>query len=156
VVKLIALLKKCGVVLMLSWLCAVIFNAVMPQGVGFMPDELLKPLWRPATILDTWELFKNGAMFIDSRSSQEYEQGHILWAFNFSPMQAEMMGDMLAPAMVKDQEIVVYGRTASRWPAAVVAQMMRKKGFHKIYVMDASFEQWAQAGYPHNAEAYTP
>lgn len=155
-VKIIALLKKCGVVLLMSWLCAVLFNAIMPQGIGFMPEELLKPLWRPATLFDSWRLFNDGAMFLDSRSSQEYEQGHILWAFNFSPLQAEMMGDMMAPALVKDQAIVVYGRTASRWPAAVVAQMMRNKGFHNIYVMDASFDQWVRAGYPHNTEPYSP
>lgn len=155
-VNVLAMLKKCGFVLLLAWVASVIFNSVMPQGIGFMPNELLKPLWRPATILDSWDLFQQGAMFVDSRSSQEYDQGHILWAFNFSPMQAEMMGDMLAPALVKSQVIVIYGRTASRWPAAVVAQMMRNKGFSQVYVMDASYEQWVQAGYPTSTEPYAP
>lgn len=153
---LIITIKKAGVILLLAWATAVAFNAVMPQGIGFLPKELFKPLWTPATMLDSWDMFNDGAMFIDSRSSQEYEQGHILWAFNFPPKAVEMMGGMLAPALVKDQVIIIYGRTASRWPAAVVAQMMRDKGFGNVYVMDASYDQWVLAGYPTSKEPYSP
>lgn len=148
--------KRCLLILAAALAAAVIFNALAPQGIGAMPEALTKPQWKKVSLAQAYEMFSDGAMFMDARSDAEYEQGHVWWAFNFSPQKFEMLGKMLAPSLVNDQLIVIYGRTASRWPAALVAQGLAKNGYTNVYVMNASYDDWREAGYPTTIIPYGP
>jgi rhodanese-related sulfurtransferase len=47
----------------------------------------------------------------------------------------------------KTQEIVIYGRAATRYPAMACAKAVNW-GFERVYCFVAGFEEWRQAGYP--------
>lgn len=129
-----------------------VFNMLAPQGLGLLPPEVADPLWQPATLRQAADLRGQGAMFVDARDPGDYKQVHIRGAVNLNREEWSKLYPLLEEVLRGAPTLVVYGRTRSRNPAAWVAQRLRQRGFADVRVMEASLEQWNEAGLPVRAK----
>jgi rhodanese-related sulfurtransferase len=145
---LLSLFVLCGLILLAAMTGAFLFNALMPQGIGFLPAEIKSPLWRPASLSKAKALWDQGALFVDARDPGQYKQGHIRGAVNLPPEEYQLFYPLLAEQVKAAKQIVVYGKSFSRFPAATVAQRLRKQGLSQVWVMQSRLSKWETAGHP--------
>ena len=139
---------QCVFMLALALICGLFFNLLMPQGIGLVPAELKRPLWRSVGLKGGWQLYEEGALFFDARDSGDYKLGHIKQAINLPPEEWARMWPMFQKVALKAKAVVVYGGYFSRRPAAIVAQRLRRSGLETVYVLNSRFDDWSKAGYP--------
>jgi putative oxidoreductase len=92
---------------------------------------------------------KKGAVFVDARKANFFDQSHIKGAMNlpllFFDLQFPMFQFMLEQENVpKDQPIFVYGGTTSRRFDVELARLLRDKDY-KVMVLGKDYEAWEQA-----------
>ncbi|WP_449246707.1 rhodanese-like domain-containing protein [Desulfarculus baarsii] len=135
-------------VLALAAVAGLAFNLLMPQGVGWLPPELSEPLWRAVSLEQAAAMHKRGALFVDARDPGDFKLAQVRGAVNLYREEWDQMRGLLAGVLAKAPAVVVYGRSQSRRPDAWVAQALRQDGMNDVYVMEADFEQWREAGLP--------
>lgn len=128
------------------------FNMLAPQGVGILPPEVADPLWQPIGMTEADGLRGKGAMFVDARDPGDYKLAHIRGAVNLNREEWSKLYPLLKDVLHAAPTLVVYGRSRSRYPAAWVAQQLRKNGLADVRVMQATFDQWREAGLPLRAK----
>ena len=138
----------CMFIFMAAALGAFLFNLLMPQGIGFLPREMNNPLWRLATLAEAKELYDRSALFVDARDPGKYKLGHVRGAVNLPPEEYKFFYKLLSGQIKAAKQIVVYGRSLSRFPAADVAQRLRLAGMNQVWVMETGWSEWRMAGYP--------
>ncbi len=124
------------------------FNLLMPQGVGWLPEAVARPLWRPLELARAVRLRQQGALMVDARDPGHYKAAHLRGAVNLSPRERELLWPLLEPQLRRAPAVVVYGRYRSRWPAAEIAQFLCRQGLRRVYVLQATLEQCRAAGLP--------
>jgi rhodanese-related sulfurtransferase len=139
---------QCITVLALALACGLMFNLVTPQGIGLIPAELKRPLWRSADLKQGWKLYQEGALFFDARDPGDYKMGQIKKAINLAPEEWERMWPMFKKVALSAETVVVYGNYFSRRPAEIVANRLRRVGLETVYVLEAGLEEWVKAGHP--------
>lgn len=144
-----AILSQCLLILLFAALAGLVFNLVAPQGIGWLPSEVSRPLWQSADLARARELHSSGALFVDARDPGDYRAGRVRGALSLPPEEFDRYYPMLKAQLKQAKSIVVYGRTFSRWPAAWVAQELAKRGHDQVLVMDAGPAQWRANGYPY-------
>ncbi len=109
-------------------------------------------------------LLEGGAVFIDTRSSDEYEKLHIEGAVLISKdkIDKDLLSIILTSSNLgegcgcrgtsrkKDAakiDYVVYGSGPDDENVPAVAGRLSKKGFKHVFVMRAGFDVWRKAGY---------
>lgn len=136
------------VILLLAMGAGLLFNHFMPQGIGFLPPETADPLWAPASVRVGLTLHGQGALFVDARDPGSYKQAHIRGAVNLNSQEWDMLYPLLKEQIMAAGQVVVYGRSRSRFPAAGVAQRLRRQGVERVWVVQGSLEDWERAGGP--------
>ena len=77
------------------------------------------------------ELVKEGAMLIDVRSTEEYEQKHLEGALNYPYSVLDGFGDVAVPD--KNTTIVVYCSTGKR--SSQAKNLLETNGFDNVYYL---------------------
>jgi hypothetical protein len=129
-------------------LCGLGFNFFMPQGIGIKPSYLEAPQWKRVDIKEAMNLWINGAGFVDARDPGDYKLVRVKRAVNLYPEEYDIIYPLLREQLEGFSSLVVYGCTFSRFPAARVAQKLIEKGIEKVLVLDATFEEMENAGFP--------
>lgn len=142
------LVAGCLGILAVAVLAGLVFNLVMPQGVGWLPAELSAPRWQAVDLAEAHRLYQSGARLVDARDPGEYLQARIRGAVNLPPEEFERYYPLLKELLAQAEVIVVYGRSFSRFPAARVAQHLAEKGHAKVMVCQSGLADWREAGYP--------
>lgn len=124
------------------------FNLFMPQGVGWMPPYIERPLWQKAGLAQAAALREQGALLVDAREAGPYKLAHAAGAVNLYPQELKLLWPLLKDTVSAAPAVLVYGRSASRWPAAQIGQYLREQGLERVYVLDAGFDAWRAAGLP--------
>ena len=124
------------------------FNLLMPQGVGWLPEAVARPLWRPLQLPEAVRLQRQGALVVDARDPGHYKAAHLRGAVNLPPQERDLLWPLLEPQLRRAPAVVVYGRYRSRWPAAEIAQFLRRQGLGRVFVLQATLEQCRAAGLP--------
>ena len=127
---------------------AVVFNTFMPQGIGLLPPEVSHPLWQPASLRVALKLHEQGALFVDARDPGVYKLAHIRGAVNLYPQELKLIYPLLREQLERSPQVVVYGRSRSRFPAASVAQFLRRQGLERVWVFEGDLDQWEKARGP--------
>lgn len=140
--------RRFWLIFFLAGLSALVFNLVMPQGIGFLPPGIKDPLWREVGLAEARAMWDQGALFVDARDPGPYKLARVKGAVSIYPQQLEMLARLLHKKLAAAPALVVYGKTRSRYMAATVAQYLIKKGMKKVVVMERNFDQWLLAGYP--------
>ena len=106
-------------------------------------------LFRPTSTLPTeisatqaWEKYQQGAFFLDVRTQQEWDQGHIAKStlIPLDDLQARLS------ELPRDQDIVVICRSGARSKEG--AAILRQAGFTRVTCMTGGLQAWVTAGYP--------
>lgn len=135
-------------ILLLAALSGLLFNALMPQGIGWLPREVSQPRWQEVSLSRARALWEQGALFVDARDPGQYQLARVKGAVSIYPSEMGLLLRLLQSKLKKAPALVVYGRSFSRFPAAIVAQELKRRGFDRVLVMKAPFEEWRLAGYP--------
>jgi rhodanese-related sulfurtransferase len=87
--------------------------------------------------------FKYKGLLIDTRTPQEYNQGHVEGAQNIDVSDPESFEKHIN-AIEKDKPVFVYCAIGVR--SARAASILRKKGFTKVYDLSGGYEDLVKAG----------
>lgn len=79
---------------------------------------------------------KEGAMVVDTRSSQEYQEGHIEGAISLPEYEIKQKAEKQIPN--KQETIIVYCSTGHRSKKA--QKELEKMGYEKIYNLEGGIE----------------
>ncbi len=117
---------------------------------GFVDREKY-PGIRYITLAEAEDLFSHGqeaALFIDSRSREEYAAGHIPGALSLALEEhagglAE--GEVAAPV---EKPIVVYCEGGDCATSTAMAKWISARGFQDVRIFSGGFAEWAAAGLP--------
>lgn len=82
------------------------------------------------------EFLKNGAMIIDVRSSNEFESGHILQAYNMPLDRIEM----IAPSTVKDRNKVLLLHCSTGVRSRMAKKRLEDIGYKQVFIL-GSYER---------------
>jgi len=103
------------------------------------------------TLRESYQLWEEGAYFIDSRHDYEFEAGHIEFAF-FLP--ASMFDSDSARALATTDQIppdftvVLYCVGGECDASKNTAAMLEQLGYEDLRIMGAGYEDWVNAGFP--------
>jgi len=142
------LLLSCIIILVVAGGAGLIFNLVMPQGVGWLPSYVSRPLWQEAGLSEAVRLQKQGAILVDARDASDYKLARAAGAVNLYPAEIKLLWPLLKQTLSAAPAVVVSGRYTSRWPAARIGQFLREQGLAKVYVLDQGLDAWRAAGLP--------
>ena len=78
---------------------------------------------------EAWEKIKNGALVLDVRTSEEFNEGHLENAVHIPYDELDTRLGEISNA--KEREIVVYCRSGKR--ADVAAQILKEGGFKLVF-----------------------
>lgn len=82
----------------------------------------------------------NGAIIVDVRSSQEYNEGHIKGAINIPEYEINYDVDKILPD--KNAEIILYCSVGSRSRAAY--KKLKKMEYKNVYTLYGGLSQWGR------------
>ncbi|MGD2186649.1 MAG: rhodanese-like domain-containing protein [Desulfobacterales bacterium] len=95
------------------------------------------------------EIFDNGnVLFVDARSEDNYEDGHIPGAVSLPVGQFDELIESFLDRYSSNQPIVTYcsGRTCE--DSHILAQFLAETGFTNVRIFIDGFPGWAAEGYP--------
>jgi rhodanese-related sulfurtransferase len=91
---------------------------------------------------------QNAVVFIDARSSSDFEEGHIQGAFSLPLGEFDALIETIFQQIPPEQPIITYcsGRTCE--DSHLVAQMLTDMGYEEVSVMIDGLPGWQMKGYP--------
>ena len=142
-----SLLRACLTILVCAGLGGFLFNWLMPQGIGFVPPEVAKPLWQSIAPQQAKELREQGAVFLDAREAGDYGKARLRGALKLPAGEIDKLYRFLEPSLRQAPALVVYGQSLSRFPAATLAQYLREQGFAQVFVLEGCLETLRGQGF---------
>lgn len=115
---------------------------------GFLDQEKF-PGIRFIALQEAEDLYSRGeAVFMDSRSQEEFDAGHIAGALNI-PLQENKSGlnSRLLP-YPSDRTLVVYCEGGDCQTSIALAKLFQTQGFRDIRVFSGGFAEWSASGLP--------
>ena len=133
-------LEVLGLLALAVILAGITFRVNPPQPVvpevGPPAGELI-----PAGIDEVMALHDAGALFIDVRPVEAFNQGRLPDAVSFPPQ-----GKAQTPAPPAGRPVVVYGQGPELEAALVVGRRLVADGFSPVYIFVEGLEGWLAAG----------
>jgi len=115
---------------------------------GFLAQKDF-PGIRFITLAETEDLFgRGGAVFVDSRTRDEFVAGHIPGALN---IPLEETKDGLAGEALPyppDQTLVVYCEGGDCQTSIALAKLIHEQGFRDLRIFAGGWTEWSAAGLP--------
>jgi rhodanese-related sulfurtransferase len=90
------------------------------------------------------EMVANGAVLIDVREDNEFENGHAFGAVHLGRGIIER--DIVQEFPDKDTKLVLYCGGGFR--SALAADMLQKMGYNDVWSMDGGWKAWKDSGAP--------
>ena len=112
----------CVGILVVAMGLALLFNLVMPQGIGLLPPEIADPLWKPVDLAGAKKLQGEGALMVDARQPADYKEARVRGAVNLPPQEIKNLWPLLKETILAAKKVVVYGRGFSAYPGATIGQ----------------------------------
>lgn len=142
-----SLWRACLAMLVMAAVGGFLFNWLMPQGVGFIPPEVRDPLWRTIAPAQAKELREHGAVFLDAREAGDYGKARLRGALKLPAGEIDKLYRFLEPTLKQAPALVVYGQSLSRFPAAYLAQHLKRQGYEKVYVLEGCLDTLRGQGF---------
>lgn len=133
----------------ISLLLALVFNASSPGGISLRPETWSLPAANSIDV--SWARLKHesgGALFLDARPVEFFEQRRIAGAQNLPLNLFEFVYSMRFAMLDPEQDIVVYGRNISRRYDELVAAKLMDRGMSNVRVLDGGLRQWQRNALP--------
>ncbi|MBU0713569.1 rhodanese-like domain-containing protein [bacterium] len=171
----ISILKQSVPAVFVVSIFAVIFNGLSPNSVPLITpyrivtigDNLTKiPVFQTRDQMHTYELknnlhppeeidletaykhFRNyTAIFIDTRSVEDYRSGHISRAVSI-PLEALDFSREVLPELSRNERIIAYCDGEDCTQSIDLAVRLSEIGFNDVYFFFGGWTEWQNAGYP--------
>jgi len=173
--KIISMLKQSVLVVIVVSIIAVIFNLLSPASIPVITpfktikvsDNLTKiPVFQtrkqiqsfnlekdshPPDEIDleiTYKHFRNHtAIFIDTRSIEDYRNGHISRAVSI-PLESLDFTKEVLPGLSRNEKIITYCDGEDCFQSIDLAVMLGEIGFNDVYFFFGGWGEWQTTGYP--------
>ncbi len=90
-------------------------------------------------------LLKNdNVIFVDVRTKEEFEKGHIKGAINIDYFSPQL--ENLLMTLPKEKIIIVYCKHALR--SKNVVNLLKRNDYQKVYNLKGGFPSWTSGGFP--------
>lgn len=156
-------IKQIGLLLGAAVILAFGVNAVSPRGIPWQGqwDESRGVVTADQTALQTtldfeipdaptaWQLHATGrVVFVDSRTTEDYREGHIPGAVSLPVGEFDGRIDAFRARFDQNHPIVTYCSGRSCQDSHLLAQRMFEAGFENVSVFIDGFPGWTAEGYP--------
>jgi len=92
------------------------------------------------------------AVFVDSRTTQEFEEGHIKDARLLYYEHAEQDWEKVMAGVPFEQQVITYCSGEGCNSSFLVADQLLNVGYEKVSVFHGGWPEWSAAGYPVNGK----
>ncbi|UCF05786.1 MAG: hypothetical protein JSV33_01755 [bacterium] len=97
--------------------------------------------------LDAFRALMNaGKVVIDSRTAEEYEEGHIPGAILLDYYDMGRYLDEVIPRLPAQEEILIYCAGPDCEDSELLARELYMMGFRKLLVFEGGWEEWEDSG----------
>lgn len=124
-------------------------NALSPKGVPLItppkkapnPDEFI-------ALEKARELWDSGGFFLDARSPEDFEAGHIANALNLPVEAFDEHFVKLAPMLPPDAPVIIYCDGEDCELSHRLAARLKESGFTDVHMLFNGWTVWRKAGFP--------
>lgn len=118
-----------------------------------VPDEVLDAPVPEGTLTlrQSYELWEQGAYFIDARHEHEFEEGHIQYAAWLASSLFDTDSDRafaIAQSMPPESTVVIYCVGGECDASHNTARRLEQIGFTDLRIMGVGYTDWVDAGFP--------
>lgn len=128
---------------------SLLYNTTSPGGVSLTPATWSLP---EPEMIDTdraAEIYEqDGAVFVDARPNEFFEQEKIRDAVNLPSNLFDFIYMMHFAQLDPEEKIIVYGRNISRRYDETVAFELEERGHTRVLVMPGGLGEWKDRGLP--------
>ena len=104
--------------------------------------------FRMVTIEEARNQYLTGqSVFLDSRSLQEYSEGHIPGAVDLSIASRNARLGELVRTIPKSSNLILYCNGGTCQGAGALASWLLEKGWYRVAVFQGGLSKWIEAGY---------
>jgi rhodanese-related sulfurtransferase len=138
-------------IILVSGALGLISNYVSPRGIRLMGPVPARELQGVTGIglAQAWEFYKGkGAVFVDARSGEEFQSGHVPGALLLTQEMAERGISAFREIFPPETLLVVYCSGAECGSSAEVAERLLEAGYTSVRVLPGGWEEWQAGGYP--------
>jgi rhodanese-related sulfurtransferase len=157
------LVKESIILLGIAVIAALAVNFFSPKGIALLGqwdkaqgvitakarDDVVVENREIRDVKQAKQIYDNGkAIFVDARSGEDYESGHIPGAVSLPAGQFDQLVDAFIDQHSSDQLVVTYcsGRTCD--DSHKLAQLLSEAGFKNVKVFIDGYPGWKREGYP--------
>ena len=150
------LLKEIGIILIVVTPLALVTNSLRPSGIKLIdtgtpimqPVEANDPI-RAITLDRAIEKYERGeALFVDSRSHEEYLTGHVKGAMNLPDLHFDELIDDFLSRTDTDTEIITYCDGENCSLGHDVAEKLYQLGFERVSYLVNGWTKWQKSASP--------
>ena len=113
------------------------------EGTGPVPFDPMPP-----RLDDVRHQLKDGALPVDARSRQSYDQGHLPGAYSLPLARVDSLLDSFCSQVPVDLPLVVYCSGKDCPDAFDLAKRLIAEGYRTVWVFGGGFSAWRVAGLP--------
>jgi rhodanese-related sulfurtransferase len=144
-------------IIMLSMLSGILYNLFSKNSIPLLNDLIEIEPEKNISITQTYSLYKEGrAVFIDTRTEEEYTISHIKNAINVpahSSMEELILFKEKYPA---DQLIITYCDGIECSSSKRLAAILTQIGFKNVLLFYGGWQEWQEKDYPIENILYEP
>ncbi|VGO21410.1 rhodanese-like domain-containing protein [Pontiella sulfatireligans] len=147
-------LQRIGIILLVSGVLAVVANSVHPRKIPWVQDwsrhveaKATKQKIKVIPLSVALEKFQTlESIFIDARSAEEFEQGHIPRAASIPFESLDEYFPILGGLIDSGRELILYCKTRECDDALMLAIELQKMGASNLVLYVDGFELWEKHG----------
>jgi rhodanese-related sulfurtransferase len=147
-----ALLKRSFLIVGISLCLGLFANTVSPRGIplfGPVPEVPDSSGMKSIGLEEAYSLFlKPDRVFVDSRSDEEFREGHIQGARLLDYYSFEESVSTFRDLIPADTTLVTYCAGEGCGSSREVAELLKEEGYQDIRVFVGGWDRWQEKGYP--------
>lgn len=120
-------------------------NGIVRESTGEISQAFTQPI--AIRLSRAYQLYNQGTIFIDSRSKNEYDEGHIKGSINIPFYESEKYDDVLSK-IDKNELLVTYCSGTDCDTSILHGEELFEKGYKRVYIFHGGWDDWLEAGYP--------
>ncbi len=137
------------IIIFISILCGLTYNALSDSGISLIYEPLDLESGSILTIEQTARLLNEGqTLFVDTRTKDEFEQGHLKDAKNLPANATRDQIMSFFENIPKEQQIVTYCSSPACNSSRRLAGFLTYLGYTKVFIYLEGFEEWQAKDYP--------
>ena len=142
-------LKHLIFIILLSVLSGVIYNLFSKNRIPFLYKPIKIEAGKIISLTEAYSLYKEGnAIFIDTRTEEEYSASHIKGAINVPSHSSMDEFVLLTERFPPDQLMITYCDGMECSSSERFAGILMQIGFTRVLIFYGGWQEWEGNGYP--------